>query len=135
MTELTNESGNGEKKQSSRQQLIIFLVLMNLPLVFGFCVFLMNSSYMGRMIYSCASRGVDPDICSQPMGWIMLGGSLILTIIANLLLLGAYKFFPDKPGVLLGTGLICLFLLWFPITFIMLLGPAVLIMMEVPSLS
>lgn len=130
----TDEGGAGGSKKlfSPRKLLILFLILMNFPLVLGGCLFLMNSSYMGRMIFSCASRGVDGNVCSQPMGWIMLGTSLILIIIADLLLLGVDRFFPDKPGVLLGTGLVCLLLLWFPVAFIILLGPAALIIMETP---
>ncbi len=128
-----NNTTSTEKQSPRRGQLIIFLVLMNLPLVLGLCLFLINQEYVGRMIFSCASRGVNDDICSQPLGWIMLSISIIPIMIADLLLLGANRFFPDKPGVLLGTGLICLLIIWFPAIFIILMGPAILVVMETPG--
>jgi hypothetical protein len=136
MNEPTDRLEKGEKKQSSqRKRLIMLSLLMKSPFVFGICLFLMNSNYIGKMIFSCSSRGVDPDVCSQPLGWGMLGMSLMLIITADLILLGVNRLFPDKPGVLLGTGLVCLFLIWFPVTFIILLGPAILVIMEVPTLG
>ncbi len=133
MTQITDEVEIESKEQSPQQtQLIIFLILVNLPLMFGVCLFLMNSSYMGRMIFSCANRGLESgELCSQPIGWLMLITVIVLLVMANLLLLGVNKFFPDKSGMLLATGLGCLCLLSFPVTLIVFFGPALLVIMEV----
>jgi tight adherence protein B len=48
-------------------------VISALPIVLGLILYAMNQEYIGRMIYSCSARGVDPEICSQPCGWVMVG--------------------------------------------------------------
>jgi len=49
-----------------------------LPIVLGLILYAMNQEYVGRMIFTCESRGItDADACSQPCGWIMIGAGLI----------------------------------------------------------
>ena len=53
-------------------------VITALPIILGLVLYAMNQEYVGRMVFTCESRGItDPDMCSQPCGWIMLGGGLI----------------------------------------------------------
>lgn len=52
-------------------------VISALPIVLGLLLYAMNREYIGRMIFSCESRGVRDDICSQPCGWIMIGVALL----------------------------------------------------------
>jgi Flp pilus assembly protein TadB len=53
-------------------------VITFLPIVLGLILYAMNQEYVGRMIFTCESRGItDPDMCSQPCGWIMIGAGLI----------------------------------------------------------
>jgi hypothetical protein len=38
----------------------------------------MNQEYIGRMIFTCESRGVtNSELCSQPCGWIMIGAGIL----------------------------------------------------------
>ncbi|MBN1994748.1 MAG: type II secretion system F family protein [Anaerolineae bacterium] len=57
-------------------------VITFLPIVLGLILYAMNQEYIGRMIFTCESRGVSDDLCSQPCGWIMIGAGL-LTISAG----------------------------------------------------
>jgi len=53
-------------------------VITFLPIVLGLILYAMNQEYVGRMIFTCESRGItDADACSQPCGWIMIGAGLI----------------------------------------------------------
>jgi tight adherence protein B len=52
-------------------------VITFLPIVLGLILYAMNQEYVGRMIFTCESRGVDSEVCSQPCGWIMIGAGLI----------------------------------------------------------
>lgn len=51
-------------------------IISALPVVMGLLLYAMNQEYIGRMIFTCDARGVDPAICSQPCGWIMVGVGL-----------------------------------------------------------
>lgn len=55
-------------------------VISFLPIVLGLILFAMNKEYIGRMIWTCEARGLDGpnDMCSQPCGWIMIGGGLLM---------------------------------------------------------
>jgi tight adherence protein B len=53
-------------------------IISGLPVVLGLILYAMNPEYIGRMIYSCADRGLAPDaLCSQPCGWIMVGVAIL----------------------------------------------------------
>lgn len=53
-------------------------VITFLPIVLGLVLYLMNQEYVGRMVFTCESRGItDPAMCSQPCGWLMLGAGVI----------------------------------------------------------
>jgi len=53
-------------------------VITFLPIILGLVLYAMNPAYIGRMVFTCESRGLAPDAkCSQPCGWIMLGGGLL----------------------------------------------------------
>jgi Flp pilus assembly protein TadB len=53
-------------------------VITFLPIVLGLILYAMNQEYVGRMIFTCESRGItDSAMCSQPCGWIMIGAGLI----------------------------------------------------------
>lgn len=72
----------GEIKVLTAQAQISGYVISALPIVLGFILYAMNPEYIGRMIFTCSSRGVGPDdLCSQPCGWIMVAiGLLGITI-------------------------------------------------------
>jgi tight adherence protein B len=57
-------------------------VITFLPVVLGLILYAMNQEYIGRMVFTCESRGVSDELCSQPCGWIMIGAG-ILTISAG----------------------------------------------------
>ncbi|MFC1975984.1 type II secretion system F family protein [Chloroflexota bacterium] len=53
-------------------------VITALPIVLGLLLYLMNQEYVGRMVFTCESRGITGDgLCSQPCGWIMIGSGLL----------------------------------------------------------
>lgn len=63
----------GEIQVLTAQGQISGYVISALPLVLGLLLYAMNPVYIGRMIFTCTARGVDPDICSQPCGWVLVG--------------------------------------------------------------
>jgi tight adherence protein B len=68
----------GEIQVLTAQGQISGYVITFLPIVLGLILYAMNKEYIGRMIFTCESRGLDPtDKCSQPCGWIMIGGGLL----------------------------------------------------------
>jgi tight adherence protein B len=68
----------GEIKVLTAQGQMSGIVITFLPIVLGLLLYAMNPEYIGRMIFTCESRGLAPDAkCSQPCGWIMVGGGLI----------------------------------------------------------
>ncbi len=53
-------------------------VITLLPIVLGLLLYAMNQPYIGRMIFTCESRGLtEEDLCSQPCGWLLIGGALL----------------------------------------------------------
>lgn len=67
----------GEIQVLTAQGQLSGYVISGLPIVLGLLLYAMNQEYIGRMIFSCESRGVSPDLpCSQPCGWIMVGVAL-----------------------------------------------------------
>lgn len=67
----------GEIQVLTAQGQLSGYVISGLPIVLGLLLYAMNQEYIGRMIFSCESRGMDPTICSQPCGWIMVGVALL----------------------------------------------------------
>jgi len=68
----------GEIQVLTAQGQISGYVISVLPLVLGLILYAMNQEYMGRMIFTCESRNLAPEVdCSQPCGWIMIGAGLI----------------------------------------------------------
>jgi tight adherence protein B len=65
----------GEIKVLTAQGQMSGYVITFLPIVLGLLLYAMNQEYVGRMIFTCESRGMEE--CSQPCGWIMLGAGLI----------------------------------------------------------
>jgi len=63
----------GEIQVLTAQGQLSGYVISGLPIVLGLLLYAMNREYIGRMIFSCESRGVSEDICSQPCGWILVG--------------------------------------------------------------
>lgn len=63
----------GEIQVLTAQGQLSGYVISGLPIVLGLLLYAMNREYIGRMIFSCETRGVSEDICSQPCGWIMVG--------------------------------------------------------------
>lgn len=72
----------GEIRVLTAQAQISGYVISALPIILGFILYAMNPTYIGRMIFTCESRGLGPeDLCSQPCGWIMVAiGLLGITI-------------------------------------------------------
>jgi len=68
----------GEIKVLTAQAQISGYVISFLPIALGFILYAMNPDYIGRMVFSCESRGVAPDaLCAQPCGWLMVGAGLL----------------------------------------------------------
>ena len=70
----------GEIQVLTAQGQLSGYVISALPIVLGLILYAMNREYIGRMIFSCESRGIDVDnggLCSQPCGWIMIGVALL----------------------------------------------------------
>jgi hypothetical protein len=89
----------------------------------------MNPNFIGRMLLSCASRGL-PD-CSQPTGWIMFITGIMLLVAGTLILIGVnLSQPPERTGIRLTTTLICSLLFILPASLILVLGPAIIIIME-----
>jgi tight adherence protein B len=63
----------GEIQVLTSQGRISGYVITALPIILGFVLYAMNKPYVERMILSCDARGVDPEICSQPCGWVLIG--------------------------------------------------------------
>lgn len=70
----------GEIQVLTAQGQLSGYVISFLPIVLGLILYAMNGEYIGRMVFSCESRGIDVDggaLCSQPCGWIMIGVALL----------------------------------------------------------
>lgn len=71
----------GEIQVLTAQGQLSGYVISFLPVVLGLILFAMNREYIGRMVFTCESRGIDVDapgaLCSQPCGWIMIGIALL----------------------------------------------------------
>jgi tight adherence protein B len=68
----------GEIKVLTAQAQISGYVISFLPIILGFILYAMNPEYIGRMIFTCESRGLGPDdLCAQPCGWILVGIGLL----------------------------------------------------------
>ncbi len=67
----------GEIQVLTAQGQLSGYVISGLPIVLGLLLYAMNREYIGRMIFTCESRGVSDEICSQPCGWIMIGVALL----------------------------------------------------------
>ena len=114
-----------ETRKKRRKRDALFLT--SIPLLLAICLLLLNPNYIGTMIYSCKSRGISNNLCSQPFGWIMVG--------VFLLLLSASYFITQKTILLEKSTwwvnvLFVIFLLKLPAILIVLLGPASLIILE-----
>lgn len=72
----------GEIRVLTAQAQISGYVISALPIILGFILYAMNPEYIGRMIFTCPSRGIGPDdLCSQPCGWIMVAIGLLGIVI------------------------------------------------------
>lgn len=72
----------GEIRVLTAQAQISGYVISALPIILGFILYAMNPEYIGRMIFTCPSRGLGPDdLCSQPCGWIMVAIGLLGIVI------------------------------------------------------
>jgi hypothetical protein len=99
---------------------------------------LINPNYIGRMVLSCASRGLSPNMpCSQPVGWIMLLVAIALQVAGLLILLGlvsmtseATVMTPQRSRHFTCFSLLTIIFLIIPATFIIMLGPAFMIILE-----
>lgn len=70
----------GEIQVLTAQGQLSGYVISALPIILGLLLYAMNQEYIGRMVFSCESRGIDVDnggLCSQPCGWIMIGIALL----------------------------------------------------------
>lgn len=70
----------GEIQVLTAQGQLSGYVISALPIILGLLLYAMNQEYMGRMLFSCESRGIDVEaggLCSQPCGWIMIGVALL----------------------------------------------------------
>ncbi|MCB0193122.1 MAG: type II secretion system F family protein [Anaerolineae bacterium] len=70
----------GEIQVLTAQGQLSGYVISFLPIILGLLLYAMNGEYIGRMIFSCESRGIDVEggaLCAQPCGWIMVGVALL----------------------------------------------------------
>ena len=67
----------GEIQVLTAQGQLSGYVISGLPIALGLLLYAMNQQYIGRMVFSCESREVPDDICSQPCGWLMIGAALL----------------------------------------------------------
>lgn len=126
---LETERKQNAEAQRRRQKYLAYL-FPGLPLILGLCLFTLNPEYIGRMIFSCEGRGIPDAICSQPCGWLMLGLFIFLVSVSFLGVRGSFALLTDKWMIAL--LFITLFLI-LPALFLILLGPAVLVIMETPG--
>ena len=66
----------GEIQVLTAQGQLSGYVISALPIILGLILYAMNQEYIGRMVFTCESREIPADICSQPCGWIMIGVAL-----------------------------------------------------------
>ncbi|HMQ51642.1 MAG TPA: type II secretion system F family protein [Anaerolineae bacterium] len=70
----------GEIQVLTAQGQLSGYIISGLPVALGLILFAMNQEYIGRMVFTCESRGIDVEageLCSQPCGWIMIGIALL----------------------------------------------------------
>jgi hypothetical protein len=103
-----------------------FFLLIGLHLLGGLCFAVWNPNYFGRLILPCRPAA---QLCSQPVGWIILAVIALLVIISSFIIykVGATS---RDPATKIITIVLCVLFLSFPAFFILLLGPALLILME-----
>ena len=127
-TELVDREKNTRKKSGY----VLSIIAAVMPLCWGSIIFAINPGHMGRMLLSCKSRGVSEDVCSQPIGWIMLLIILMSAIISYFAGRKATEMASEKKWGLfiMFTGIFGIF-----ITIAMLLtslGPAIILIIETP---
>lgn len=131
----SNEEHQREQ-QDARERLrwerLILLPLTGLPCLLGFCLFLFNSQYLGRMIFSCAHRGAPIDLCSQPIGWLL---TLIVIILVSVAFLGVYGSLLLKNNWRYVIVSFIFIFIVIPALLIVFLGPAFLVMLETPGFA
>jgi tight adherence protein B len=66
----------GEIQVLTAQGQLSGYIISLLPIGMALLLYAMNKPYIERMFISCETRGVDPELCSQPCGWIMIGVAL-----------------------------------------------------------
>jgi hypothetical protein len=107
--------------------IVAVFVSAGLPCILGLFLFMLNSEYIGRMIFTCESRGISGDLCSQPCGWIMVFTVITTTLLS--LRISKSFFLQKKIWRFVLNVSMSLFLTLLAVL-IVLLGPAVLIIME-----
>jgi len=71
----------GEIQVLTAQGQISGYIISFLPIILGLILYAMNQEYIGRMVFTCDSRGLAAEDCSQPCGWIMIGSGLISIVV------------------------------------------------------
>lgn len=122
---------------AQRRRRMALIPMSLLPLYSLIILFLINPIYIKRLFLSCASRGLLPNMpCSQPVGWIMLFVAIALQVAGLLILLGLVSMTsedtvtPQHSRRFTCFSLLTLIFLIFPAMFIIVLGPAFLIILE-----
>ncbi len=100
------------------------LILAGVPLGFFGFLSLLNPQYIGRLILPCPP---DQVLCSQPCGWMMLGVILFLVAVSYFGVRGSFILLQKYWWI---TAIFVFLLFSLPAIFVILLGPAVLIIME-----
>jgi len=113
----------------------IRIILGLLPLIIPAYPYLFltltNSRYIGKMWLSCSAQGVGAEKCTQPVGWIMTAICILFLLSYLLILLGIEFSVPsERIGVRVATLLVCILVFVIPVTIIIWMGPAILIVME-----
>lgn len=118
----------GTIRQLTTRQYVTTLAMTGFPIMVGLWLLTVYPGYVGKMIYSCDALGIPDVQCTQPCGWIMIALFVACVVVSNVGIMGKLALRPDPANRLIIFLVLMLFV--FPALAIIVLGPAILIVME-----
>lgn len=114
------------------------IALATSPLLLAFILALINVTYMGRMVKPCSTRELL-DCPTQPWGWVMVGVVLLMMMLmyGGVIALSKIDAKPNRDhrlSVIMGLVILGgVFIAYLCALLVVLLGPALLLIIEVGS--
>jgi hypothetical protein len=110
------------------RQHIQALMVSGSPIILGYLIFVVDPMYIKRLFtFSCDYGVTSSDLCTQPLDWIMGGMIVPLVSIGYFGIRGTMTLLRGPKRIVMGFVIFVLFVL--PAIYIVLLGPATLVIL------